>query len=129
MTFWHASLAKLPKPIAGDDTEISTTSTSYPANDQKYFFLSLAGGRYSSWKLLVSVEGKVSSGYILTVGVYINGTLKTEITFTETSYTTKTSSLIDLVGLSPSVTHQIGIRMKVSGGTGYVRTVDFYLVR
>ena len=129
MSLWHSQLARLPKPVAGDDTEITYTGTSYPASDQKYFFLSLAGGRYSSWKLMVSVEGKVSAGYTLTVGVYVDGTLKTEITFTETSYTTKTSALIDLSGLSTTVTHQVGIRMKVTGGTGYVRATDFYLVR
>jgi hypothetical protein len=129
MSFWHAELSRVPKPIAGDDTVISTTSTSYPTSDQKYFYLSLGGGKYSSWNLLVSVEGYVSSGYTLYVGIYIDGTLKTEITFTETSYTTKVSSPISLSGLATNTTHQVGIRLKVTGGTGYVRATDFYLVR
>jgi hypothetical protein len=113
--------------VAGDDTAISTTSTSYPTSDQKYFYLSLAGGILPVSKLVVSIEGYVSSGYTLTVGIYVDGTLKAEVSFTETSYTVKTSPEIDLSGLSTTATHQIGIRMKVTGGTGYVRAVDFYL--
>jgi len=113
--------------VAGDDTQISTTSTSYPTSDQKYFYLSLAEGKLPVSKLIASIEGYVSSGYTLTVGIYVDGTLKAEISFTETSYTVKTSPEIDLTGLSTNTVHQIGIRMKVTGGTGYVRTVDFYL--
>jgi len=115
--------------IAGDDTEITTTSTSYPTSDQKYFYMSLVAGAFPLNKLAVSIEGKVTSGNTLTVGVYVDGVLKAEASWTETSYTVKVISPIDLSGLSTTVTHQIGIRMKVNGGTGYVRAVDFYWMR
>jgi len=115
--------------IAGDDTEITYTGTSYPTSDQKYFFMSLVAGAFPLNKLAVSVEGKVTSGYTLTVGVFVNGTLRAEASWTETSYTIKVISPIDLSGLSTTTTHQIGIRMKVTGGTGYVRAVDFYWMR
>jgi len=115
--------------IAGDDTEITYTGTSYPTSDQKYFLMSLVAGVFPLNKLAVSVEGKATSGYTLTVGVYVDGTLKAEASWTETSYTVKVISPIDLSGLSTTTTHQIGIRMKVTGGTGYVRAVDFYWMR
>jgi len=115
--------------IAGDDTEITTTSTSYPTSDQKYFYMSLCGGAFPLNKLAASIEGKVTSGYTLYVGIYVDGTLKTELSWTETSYTIKVATGIDLSGLSTTVTHQVGIRMKVTGGTGYVRSVDFYWLR
>ncbi|MEM2163726.1 MAG: hypothetical protein QXR62_04800 [Candidatus Bathyarchaeia archaeon] len=115
--------------IAGDDTEISTTSTTYPTSDQKYFYMTLCRGIFPLNKLAVSVEGKVTSGYTLYVGIYVDGTLKTELSWTETSYTVKVATGIDLSGLSTTVTHQVGIRMRVTGGTGYVRAVDFYWTR
>jgi hypothetical protein len=116
--------------VAGDDTVISTTSTSYPTSDQKYFYLALRLADMLSYKLQASVEGYISaSGQTLTVGVYVDGSLKAEIAFTETSYTVKVSPPIDLSTLSPSTTHTVGIRLKVTGGTGYVRATDFYLVR
>jgi hypothetical protein len=129
MSFWHPTLVRPKQFVAGDDTVISTTSTSYPTSDQKYFYLSLRLPDLLSYKLQVSIEGYVSSGYTLTVGIYIDGSLKAEVSFTETSYTVKTSTPIDLSTLSPSTSHQVGIRMKVTGGTGYVRATDFYLVR
>jgi len=123
-----AILTDLPLHIAGDDTEISTTSTTYPTSDQKYFYLNLLAGAYSFSRLLVAVEGKATSGYQLTVGIYVDGSLKAEISWTETSYKIKTAT-ISLSGLDPTVVHQVGIRLKVTGGTGYVRTVDFLLVK
>jgi hypothetical protein len=129
MSFWHPTLVRPKQFVAGDDTVISTTSTSYPTSDQKYFYLSLRLPDLLSYKLQVSIEGYVSSGYTLTVGIYVDGSLKAEVSFTETSYTVKTSAPIDLSTLSPSTSHQVGIRMKVTGGTGYVRATDFYLVR
>jgi hypothetical protein len=121
-------LTDLPLHVAGDDTEISTTSTSYPTSDQKYFNLNLFAGAYSFSRLLASIEGKATSGYQLTVGIYVDGSLAAEISWTETSYKLKTAT-ISLSGLDPTVIHQVGIRLKVTGGTGYVRTVDFCLVR
>jgi hypothetical protein len=123
-----AILTDLPLHVAGDDTEISTTSTSYPSSDQKYFNLNLFAGAYSFSRLLASIEGKATSGYQLTVGIYVDGSLKTEISWTETSYKLKTAT-ISLSGLDPTIIHQVGIRLKVTGGTGYVRTVDFCLVK
>jgi hypothetical protein len=124
----YTALRNIPLHVAGDDTEISTTSTSYPTSDQKYFNLNLFAGAYSFSRLLASIEGKASSGYQLTVGIYVDGSLAAEISWTETSYKLKTAT-ISLSGLDPTVIHQVGIRLKVTGGTGYVRTVDFCLVR
>ena len=61
--------------------------------------------------------------------MFVNDVLRYELTWTETSYTVKTTPKIDLSGLSKTVTHRVGVRMKVSGGVGYVRVVDFYWTR
>lgn len=115
--------------VAGDDTEIPITSTSYPTSDQKFFYMSLCGGAFPLDKLTVSVEGRAPSGQTLYVGIYINGTFRTELSWTETSYTVKVATGISLSGLGTTVTHQVGIRGRVTGGTGYVRAIDVFWLR
>jgi len=121
------ALARLPTLAkvalyAYDEKETTTTATSYPTSDQKYFLFANVFG----WnKLRVVVEGKISaSGYTAYAGVYVAGSQVAELSWTETSYTVK---YVDVTApTSSTTTTQVGLRFKVSGGTGYFRTVEIW---
>ena len=111
--------------VAADETEITTTSTSYPSSDQKYF---LFCNTFSYVTMRVAVEGKIStSGQTLYVGIFKGGTQVGELSFTGTRYVVKNIN-ISISDVPSTSSVQIGIRMKVTGGTGYVRMVEFYTI-
>ena len=114
-------------PYVGDETELSTTSTSYTVM-KEFNFTYLSTANITPSTMIVVVEAyNNTSGETTTVGVYIDGTLKAEISFTETSYTVKSAS-IDLSALSLSDgAHNVQIQMKVTGGTGYIRLTEVWM--
>ena len=121
-------IARLPSPIAPtlvgyDNSEVTVTDTSYPQNDIKSILLS---NQFGHSKSLVVIEAKVSSGDTLTVGIFRDGNLYSELSFNETSYVVKNVE-ISVSDVSPTSSVQIGIRMKVTGGTGYQRLFHVYL--
>jgi len=114
-------------PYVGDETELSTTSTSYTVM-KEFNFTYLSTADITPSTMIVVVEAyNDTSGQTTTIGVYIDGSLKREISFTETSYTVKSAS-IDLSALSLSDgAHNVQIKMKVTGGTGYIRLTEVWM--
>jgi hypothetical protein len=110
--------------IAFDDTELSTTSTSYIS--LKNFRFIKDSTRGMGWnKLYVYAEAyQATSGQTTYLGIYIDGSLKVEITWTETSYTLK-STVIDISTVSNGI-RSFDAQMKVTGGTGYLRLLEVY---
>jgi len=115
-----------PTLLVADETELSTTSTSYTS--LKQFNLIKDSGLGLEWsKLKIIVECYIdTSGQTLTLGVFIAGeaTPRAEITFTETSYTVKTAE-VDISDLGDGK-HLIDMQVKVTGGTGYFRQWEVY---
>jgi len=114
-------------PYAGDETELSTTSTSYTVvKEFNFTYLSSVGITPS--QMIVVVEGyNNTSGKTTTVGIYIDGNLQAEISFTETSYTVKATTIdLSALGLSDGA-HNLQIKMKVTGGTGYIRLTEVWM--
>ena len=111
----------------GDETELSTTSTSYTVM-KEFNFTYLSTADITPSTMIVVVEAyNNTSGQTTTVGIYIDGSLKREISFTETSYAVKSAS-IDLSALSLSDgAHNVQIQMKVTGGTGYIRLTEVWM--
>jgi len=120
MSFWY------PVPrvaiLAFDELETSTTATSYPTSDQKYF---LFANTWRFVRLRVVIEGRIdTSGQTAYAGIYVAGSQVAELSWTETSYTVK---YVDITApTSPNTTTQIGLRFRVTGGTGYFRMIEIY---
>jgi len=114
-------------PYAGDETELSTTSTSYTVM-KEFNFTYLSSVGITPSQMIVVVEGyNNTSGQTTTVGIYIDGNLQAEISFTETSYTVKTTTIdLSALGLSDGA-HNLQIKMKVTGGTGYIRLTEVWM--
>jgi hypothetical protein len=110
--------------LASDETELSTTSTSYTSLKQFNMVKNSALGL--NWRSLrIIAECYIStSGATATLGVYIGGTLMLEIGWTETSYTLKTGT-IDISGLADGK-YLVDFRMKVTSGTGYFRLLEVW---
>lgn len=111
-------------PYAGDESEVTETSTSYVTKKEFNAVIDSNNLRDPSI-MIVIVEGKVTAGNTLTVGIFIDGSVAEEITFTEDSYTLK-SAVIDISGWTNGK-HHIELRMKVDGGTGYNRLWEVWM--
>jgi hypothetical protein len=110
--------------IAFDDTELSTTSTSYTSL-KNFRFIKDSTKRMGWKKLYVYAEAyQATSGQTTYLGIYIDGTLKAEITWTETSYTLK-STTIDISTAGDGI-RSFDAQVKVTGGTGYLRLLEVY---
>jgi len=113
-------------PYAADESELSTTSTSYKTL-KEFNLVKIATAGISPSTMLVVVEAyNDTSGQTTYVGIYVDGSLQQEILFTENSYTLKYTT-IDVSGLSDNSRHLVEIKVKVSGGTGYLRHLEVYV--
>jgi hypothetical protein len=113
-----------PVLLASDETVLSTTSTSYTSIKQFNMVKNSALGLgWSSLKVVAECYISVS-GNTATLGVYVGGTLKLEISWTETSYTLKTGT-IDISDLADGK-YLVDFKMKVTGGTGYFRLLEVW---
>jgi len=110
--------------LAFDDTELSTTSTSYTSLKNFRFVKNSDYGL--GWKkLYVHAEARqATSGQTTYVGIYVDDVLKAEITYTETSYTLK-STVVDISDLADGI-RSFDARVKVTGGTGYLKLLEVY---
>jgi len=109
---------------AADEVEKSITSTSGEVlKEFTMAVVSAVGNRWSSMDVIV--EGCVSGGQTMFVGVKIDGEPCGEIVFTETSYTLKYTN-VNISSLSDG-THSVQLVAKVTGGTGYVRLMEFWV--
>jgi len=125
-TGWKDFGASAKILYAADESELSTTSTSYTSlKEFNLIKLSGAGINYSKMTVIVEAYNN-TSGQTTTVGVFIDGSLVTEIPFTETSYTLK-YAIINISGLSDNARHYVQIQVKVTGGTGYLRHLEVYV--
>ena len=111
-------------PYAGDESEVTETSTTYVTKKEFYAVKDSTNLRNPSI-MVVEVEGYVTSGNTLTVGIAIDGGIAAEITFTETSYTLK-STIIDISGWTDGK-HHVELQMKVDGGTGYNKLWEVWM--
>jgi hypothetical protein len=117
--------------ILGDDTEVTTTSTTY-AEVKNFNFYKDTTVESINWKTMeVVAEGMVSaSGLTATVGVFVDTetTARLELTFTGTEYSVSrgTLSMTDLTtGL-----HKISVQMKISAaGTAYNRHIEIKAIK
>ena len=108
--------------IGADETEVTTTKTSYTTMKQ----LKLYKDSDFNWsKLIVVVRIKNSySNKTTYIAVYIDGTNYGSTSHTGSSYTVKKIE-IDISGLSNGV-HNVEIKMKVSGGKGYLEFTEVW---
>jgi len=111
--------------VAFDESEVSTTSTS--AETAKEFNLVVLSAIDHMWdKMYVIAEGYIdTSGKTLKMDVVIDSTVKTTISWTETSYTLK-SDEIDISDLSDGK-HLVEFKIYVTGGTGYQRLLEVWV--
>lgn len=109
------------QPIAVDDTEVSVSGTS-ETEVKKFTFLK---SDLMPFKILiVQLEGKVSggTGYFR---IYIDGSLKKELTTTSTSYIPLVCA-IDVTDLAKG-SHEFSLRLLNSGSYNtYNRTIEVY---
>jgi hypothetical protein len=126
MSIYHSQRTTRVFLLTADETELSTTSTSYTS--MKYFNFVMDRTRGYSWnKLVVYAEAyNNTSGQTTYVGVFVDNETspRLELTYTTTSYTLK-SGEITVSNLSDGI-HKIDIRVKVTGGTGYIRLVEVH---
>lgn len=108
--------------IGADETEVTTTKTSYTTMKQ----LKLYKDSDFNWsKLIVVVRIKNSYSTKTTyIAVYIDGTNYGSTSHTGDTYTVKKIE-IDISGLSNGV-HNVEIKMKVSGGKGYLEFTEVW---
>ena len=122
----NGRVSSVVNPLALDDTQVSTTSTS--PTELKYARFVKDSNKNMDWRTLyVFVEGRVStSGQTLTVQIFINNEAspRATISITSTSYALY-SATIDISDLGNGV-HRVGIKAYVSGGTGYIRFTGVY---
>lgn len=110
--------------LAFDETERATSSTSYSLC--KWFRLIKVPAIGVFWRRArVLVEGYVTAGNRLDVEIRIGGVVFATLSWTETAYTFRTAFL-DIFALAAG-THLFEFYFRVSGGTGYVRTVEVFL--
>jgi len=114
-------------PYAGDETETSTTSTTYATLKQFNFSYLSSVGITPSTMIIVAECYIDTGGETATLGIYVDGNLQTTIDFTENSYTVKTASVdLSSLGLSDGK-HLVEIKMQVTGGTGYLRMLEAWM--
>lgn len=109
--------------IAGDDTEISTTSTVEEKLKELLFSSSSSG--YLIKALNVIVEAKVTSG-TLYLYLKMNGNTVATSSTTSTSYTILTLS--SEKAIEDGTVVDMEIYGKVSSGTGYIRLTEIYAI-
>jgi len=108
--------------IGADETEVTTTSKSYTTMKQLKLYKDSTD---FNWKTLyVLARIKNSGSYTTYVAVYIDGSLYAEDSKSGTSYAVK-KLVIDISGLSDGV-HNVEIKIKVSGGTGYIEFTEVW---
>jgi len=126
MSIYHSQRTSRVFLLTADETELSTTSTSYTS--MKYFDFVMDRTRGYSWnKLVVYAEAyNNTSGQTTYVGVFVDNesSPRLELTYTATSYTLKSGD-ISISDLSDGI-HKIDIRVKVTGGTGYIRLTEVH---
>jgi hypothetical protein len=126
MSIYHPLRTARVFLLTADETELSTTSTSYTS--MKYFNFVMDRTRGYSWnKLVVYAEAyNTTSGQTTYVGVFVDNETspRLELTYTTTSYTLK-SGEITISDLADGI-HKIDIRVKVTGGTGYIRLTEVH---
>ena len=110
--------------LTADDTELSTTSTSY-TTIKSFRFVKNSNLGFGWKKLIIFAEARQgTSGHTVYLGVYINNTLRTELSWTETVYTLKTAT-IDISTVADGII-TFEARCYVTGGTGYLRLLEVY---
>lgn len=132
--WWWAGVSQLMggvtvtlAPYAGDETEVSTTSTT--AETKKTCSVVRDSSNLPVPKTAVfEVEGYIdTSGETLTVTILVDDTSQGTLEFTETSYTKK-ALVVDVSGWADGI-HTIEMQMHVSGGTGYNRLFEVWLIK
>ena len=115
---------KVKSPYAGDESEVTETNTTYVSKKTLTVVRDSTNLSVPS-TLLVEVEGKVTAGNTLTVGIFVDGTERITKTWTETAYTLK-SGTYDVSAWGDG-THSIELKMKVDAGTGYQKLFEVWL--
>jgi hypothetical protein len=116
--------------ILGDDTEVSSASTSYE-EIKKFNFYKDTAVESMNWSTLeVVAEARVdTSGQTATVGLFVDAETspRLELSYTGTTYATSrgTADISDLATGS----HLISIRLKTTGGTAYQRHLEIKAVK